>query len=193
MPIFGYNVIGLNGQVGLGDTSMYGNWNVARVALRGSPVLGGNLATGHVYMSGAPPGGCDVSGQIAIYDATPPAVPANWPLFATSALFNVPVTALPQWYVTPIVGALVAGNSYAAAVLGNNTDASNAGVWKTTIGNEYASKNFIAPGVFPNPLGVGANMIHEWSLYITYDLPVDDSVSPTAACCCMPHCNSNMN
>lgn len=193
MPIFGYNVVGVGGSLGLGDTSMYGNWNVPRVALRGSPVLGGNLVSAHVYMTEVPFGGVAATAQIAVYDATPPVVPANWPLFATSAPFNVPVGgALPYWFVTPIAGVLVAGNSYAAAVLANNADVSNPSVWFDVIGNEYAAQNFIAPGVFPNPLGVGANMTREWSLYVYYELPGDGDGTPTAACCCMPHGNSNM-
>lgn len=190
MPIFGYNAIGAN-NLGLGDTDLFGNWNLARLLIRGNPVAGGNLVSAHVYMTGPPGGGVNVTVQIGVYDASVGAPPL-WPLFATSAPFNLPVAAPGQWWVTPIVGVLVAGNSYAAALVGNNGHASNGGVLNDPIPSEYTYQGFIVPGVFPNPLGVGNNATREWSLYITYSLNGDDD-APTSACCCMPNSNSNMN
>lgn len=178
MPIFGYNAIGVN-QLGLGDTDLFGNWNQARLLIRGNPVSGGNLVSAHVYMIG-PPAGVNVTVQIAVYDASV-GVPALWPLLATSAPFNLPVASPGQWWVTPIVGVLNAGGSYAAAVLGNNADASNGSVMSDPIPIEYDLQGFIAPGVFPNPLGVGNNATHEWSLFITYEA---DAYTPTGACAC---------
>lgn len=187
MPIFGYNAIGAN-TLGLSDTDLAGNFNPARIALRGNPVTGGNLITAHVHMVGPPLGQPDATAQIGIYDATL-GVPAAYPLFVTSIPFNVPNGQPGQWYVTPITGVLVAGNSYVAAVLAPNGVASNPSVSNDPIAIEYVMRTFIVPGVFPNPLGVGNNAPLEWSLYITYG---DGDHSPTAACCCLPHGNSNM-
>ena len=190
MPIFGYNAIGV-GQLGLGDTSLYGNFDPGRIAMRGNPVVGGNMVTAHVYMI-APLVGVPVTVQIGVYDATG-GVPAAYPLVATSVPVVVPLGAPRQWWVTPIAGVLIAGNSYVAAVLGNNGDPSNASVFNDPIAIEYVMLNFIVPGVFPNPLGVGNNAPREWSLFVTYVLAGDGDGGPTAACCCMPHGNSNMN
>jgi hypothetical protein len=178
MSIFGYNAIGVN-QLGLTDTDLFGNFNNARIALRGNPVIGGNLISAHVYMVG-PPAGVNVTVQIGVYDATG-GVPPAFPLFATSTAFNLPVGAPGQWWVTPIAGVLVAGNSYVAAVLGNNAHVSNGSVMNDPIANEYVIRDFIAPGVFPNPLGVGNNATREWSLFITYET---DAYTPTSACAC---------
>lgn len=178
MPIFGYNVVGAM-QCGMTDTDLFGNWNPARLLIRGNPVVGGNMVTAHVYMVG-PPAGVNVTVQIGVYAAV--GAPAVWPLFATSAPFNLPVAAPGQWWVTPIVGVLIAGNSYAAAVIGNNADASNGSIMSDPIANEYVMQNFIAPGVFPNPLGVGNNAIHEWSLFITYERDVSQ-YSFSVSCC----------
>ena len=189
MPIFGNMNGGLVG--GLDDVDMYGPFNAARIALQGNPVLGGNMVTAHAQMTG-PPVGCDVTAQIGVYDATPPLARNLWPLVATSNVFNVPVGALLQWYVTPIAGPLIAGRSYCAAVIGNNNDASNALVgYRNVVPAEGCVRTWIAPGVFPNPLGGCVASDMEWCVYVTY--VVDGDGCPTAACCCMPNGNSNMN
>ncbi|MCK4795197.1 MAG: hypothetical protein KAV87_66315 [Desulfobacteraceae bacterium] len=170
----------------MSDTDLFGNWDPARLLIRGNPVLGGNMVTAHVYMI-APVIGPNTIVQIGVYDATV-GVPAVWPLFATSVAFPVPAGAAAQWWVTPIVGFLVPGNSYAAALLGNNADPTSPSVRNDPIPNEYVMQNFIAPGVFPNPLGVGANATREWSLYITYLLKDEVSQYNSALCCA---CDNN--
>jgi len=182
MPIFGYNVNGA-ASGGLDDVDMYGPFNAARVALRGNPVLGGNMVTAHAQMTG-PMAGCDVTAQIGVYDATPPLAANLWPLVATSNVFNVAVGSILQWYVTPIAGLLIAGNSYCAAVIANNNDPSNALVRYIPVAPlEWCARAWIVPGVFPNPLGGCSNGGMEWCVYVTYDLAGDGC--PTAACCCM--------
>jgi len=178
MPIFGYNAIGVN-SLGLGDTDLFVNADAARVAMRGNPVTGGNMVSAHVYAlqtvaQNAP------TWQIGVYDATC-GVPANYTLVSTSTPFVLPVGSPAQWFVTPIAGPLIAGNSYCAAVLELIDGAARGSVYSDPIPNEDIMRMFIAPGVFPNPLGAASFGTHEWSLFITYETNV---YTPTAACAC---------
>jgi len=174
MPIFGYNVIGVN-QLGLSDTDHFGNFNVARIALRGNPVPGGNMVSGHVYLS-PPVGGPISTVQIGVYDATG-GVPALFPLIATSIPLGVIAGSPMQWYVLSLLGPLTPGSSYVAAVLSNNADPANVSVKNDVIPNEDSMRMFTVPGVFNNPLGAASMSTREWSLYVTYVLPSDDDVS----------------
>lgn len=180
MPIFGYNVIGAN-NAPLPDTTLFGNFDLARILTLGNPVPGGNMVTAHVYMRGALIGPPALTVQIGVYDATG-GVPAVYPLIAASVPFVIPAGApLAQWWVTPIVGALTPGGSYCAGVLANNAHAGDGNVYYDPIPNENVHKVFIVPGVLPNPLGVPGLNPRLWSLYITYVLPSDDDVSQQVA------------
>lgn len=177
MPIFGYNAIGVN-PVNLSSVNMYGNFDPVTIGLSGNPVLGGNLVTAHAYLAG-PPILNPATAQIGVYDATV-GLPATWPLFATSDPFLVPVAAPFQWWVAPIAGALVAGNSYVAAVLANTGGAAMVAIRFDDIIDQDAVRG-IGPGVFPDPLGAGWNSAALWSLFITYET---NAYTPTAACAC---------
>ena len=188
MPIFGYNGIGAN-QVGLGDTYLHGNFNSARIATLGNPVLGGNMVSAHVYALPRAVG--SPTWQIGVYDATG-GVPANYTLLAISTPFLVTAGLPGQWFKTPIAGPLVAGNSYCAAVL----EFADGAVWASMVFDiipvEYTHQAFIVPGVFPDPLGVGSNSNQFWSLFVTYET-ADDGAPTAMTYCCLPHGHSNMN
>lgn len=179
MAIFGYNAIGVN-SLGLSDDNLFVNAAPARIAMRGNPVLGGNMVSAHVYAlqtvaQNAP------TWQIGVYDATC-GVPANYTLLAISTPFVLPVGSPAQWFVTPIAGALIAGNSYCAAVLELVDGAARGSVFSDPIPLEAAVRAFIGPGVFPDPLGVVNNATHEWSLFITYERDVSQ-YSSSVSCC----------
>ena len=188
MPIFG-NQAARTGQIDIATDTLMGHFDTAFTVAQGNPVLGGNLVSCHVNMSGTPSGQPDATIQMAVYDTLFMAAPTTWTVLAISNTLCIPNGNAYRWYSLPIVGVLTPGNSYATALLSVHTGGSPAVQNSAIAGGSY--KSFIVPGVFPDPLGVKVNS-HYNLLYTTYVLDDDDGC-PTAACCCMHHGNSNMN
>ncbi len=181
MPIFGNNGARL-GSLQLTDTDLFGHFDPAFIAGQGNPVPGGIMRMSWASMAGAPFGQPNAVVQLGVYDATPPVVPANWPLVAVSAPFNIVSGSPPTWYSTPIAGVLVPGNSYATAILSTNGGAFSGAVDRTTPAAGGGIRAFIGPGVFPNPLGVVV-VSQQWCIYTYYTLPDGNINVPVLACC----------
>jgi hypothetical protein len=191
MPWFGNQGV-QTGSLQLTDVDVFGHFDPAFIAGQGNPVPGGNLVSCSVYMAGPPPGQPNTTVQLAVYD-TSPGAPVLWALLAVSTPFPLATFAPPAWITTPIAGVLTPGVSYATAVISTNGGAFSGSVYRSTPGAGGGIRTFIAPGIFPNPLGGPPGVSHEWLLYTTYALGGGDDESATGSgCSTMPHVNFNM-
>jgi len=180
VPIFGNNAASV-GSGGLATVDLYGHFDPAFIPAQGNPVPGGTLVSSHVRMEGPAFGQPDATVQLAVYDTLFMLAPNLWTVLAISAPFLLPAASPVAWHVTPIVGVLMPGNSYATAVLSVHAGTSPQ-IHFSALGNGGASKAFIAPGVFPDPLGGVAFPRPYWLIYTTYN--ETNAYTPTAACAC---------
>ena len=178
MPICGNNGATI-GSLGIGTTDLFGHFDAGALPGQGNPVSGGNLVSSHVYMSGPPLGQPNATVQLGVYD-TSPGPQTLWTLVATSNPFLIPAPSMPQWWMTPIAGVVTAGVTYATALLSVHAGG-NPSVHYATLNIGGGVRTFIAPGVFPNPLGAIV-VLHEWLIYTTYVLG-DGRIFAALACC----------
>jgi hypothetical protein len=187
MPVFGNN--GTSAGTGYIGDSLYGHFDAAFLASWGLPVPPCVVTQISLYANGSPVPEVAVL-RFGIYDANVGAY-TIWPLMATSPTFFIPTGAPVQWWSVD-VNIPLAGGLYALSVLDVNGPAMtwSAGCRFTVKANGMSQKSFVG-GVFPDPLGVCSATTLNLCLYAEY--LVADTNSPTAACCCLPHGNSNMN
>ncbi len=179
MPFFGNNVAG-GASVSLTPTDCFGHWGWTWGAW-GMPIPACVLTRIWVYAAGPPIPEPNATPQFGIYDASG-GVPANYPLVATSPAWFLGTSNPPQWHFVNCNIPLAAG-TYSLAVLSNSGGAFTGSVFHTVKALGPDMRGFIAPGVFPNPLGgPPTNGTHDWSMYADYDVVVD-GYTPTAACC----------
>lgn len=181
MAFFG-NQAAFTGSLGIATDDLFGHFNPAFNPGQGNPVPAGNLVSCSVYMVGPPFGQPNATVQMAVYDTLGLAAPATWTVLATTPTFAVNSGTIAQWYTVPIMGALAAGGSYATAVLSVHAGGNPSVYFSAVAGGSI--KSFIAPGVFPNPLGGGVVNNQHWLLYTTYTLAGGGGVSIASVGCC---------
>lgn len=184
MPFFGNNVAG-GSSLSLTPTDCFGHWGWTWGAW-GMPIPACRITMIWVYATGPALMEGNSTAQFGIYDASG-GVPVNYPLVATSPTFTLFAAALAQWYFVACNIVLAAG-TYSLAILANSAGAFTGSIHHTIKAPGPDIRAFIAPGVFPNPLGgAPTSASYDWSMYADY-VPTARVYAPTAACCCQPKC-----
>ena len=184
MPFFGNNVAG-GPSLSLTPTDCFGHWGYTWVAW-GMPIPACRVTMIWVYATGPPIMEGNSTAQFGIYDAVS-GVPANYPLVATSPTFPLAAGAIAQWWSVVCAIPLPAG-TYSLAILANSAGAFTGSIHYTVKAVGPDVRGFIAPGVFPNPLGGPPTAgTKDWSMYADY-VPTGRIYAPTAACNCQPKC-----
>lgn len=184
MPYFG-NKVHTSGAPGyLSPADLFGHFHPAFMASWGMPIPDCTVKKIWVYACGPPILEPNAINQFGIYDASS-GTPLTYPLVATSPTFPCQCGTFERWWSVDCSIPLPAG-TYSLAILSNSAGDVTAGIYFDTKINGESQKTGIAPGVFPDPLGIVTQTTQNWTIYADY--VVAGGYTPTAASQCQPKC-----
>lgn len=151
----------------LSPVDMFGHFDPLFLASWGMPVVDCRVTAVSVYGTGPPLGEPNAIGRFGIYDVSS-GIPNTYVLVAVTPTWSWPTLAPAQWWSVGCDIPLVSGN-YCLAVISYSSGAVCGSVHFSLKANAITAVTGIAPGTFPNPLGVPSGpTVNNWTMFAEY-------------------------
>ncbi len=191
MPVLGNNTLSVVVNVVIAPTVMNGHVNRVSVAAGNwfNPIpTPFTVQTAYIFARAHPAQTVTWTMQIGLYYAgVGPALPPSnvWTLSGVSVTFPIAVGLLNQTFPAPWLtpGAIYPAGFYALGVLGNGTAGLGPVLYGAPLPPFGADRTGIAPGVFPNPVGLPQANLDNWDIWLDWTAAPSSNSSVSAHGC----------